>query len=75
MLHNIPAKKEDMLKLIYEAMYGIVASSLSNLQAVDFTSRSPFPQQDHQVMESLSLVYENCALFADLYLRWSGPFG
>ncbi|KAL5262472.1 hypothetical protein ACHWQZ_G008013 [Mnemiopsis leidyi] len=59
-----------MLKLLYDAMYGVLRSSFLNLETAGFTMSSPFPKDEPQTLDSLSLIYENCALFSDLYLRY-----
>jgi hypothetical protein len=58
-----------MLKMLYEAMHGVFISADLSLQSHSFTTSSPFPTHNQDLLESLSLIYENCALFADLYLR------
>ncbi|XP_063689235.1 uncharacterized protein LOC134822258 [Bolinopsis microptera] len=67
---NHHKKQEEMLKLLYDAMYGVLHSSFVNLESSDFTSTSPFPHDQPHTLDSLSLIYENCALFSDIYLRY-----
>ena len=66
----ISEKQEEMLKLLYDAMYGVLQSSFVNLESSGFTSTSPFPHDQPHTLDSLSLIYENCALFSDIYLRF-----
>ena len=64
------AKQGEMLKLLYEAMYGVLKPAFANLESGGFTPSSPFPHDQPNHLDSLSLIYENCALFSELCLRY-----
>jgi len=68
---STPIKQEELLSMVYRTMYKVLERSLEDLKEMGFDEKTPFPEDDNVKRdETLSLVYENCALFSDVYLRY-----